>query len=50
MLKKVIMSLPIVIKTNHVGEAMCKNWNDSAALIKAIVGNAITGRMPYRMT
>lgn len=24
MLKQVIMSLPMVIKTNHVGEGMCK--------------------------
>lgn len=25
---------------------MCRNWNDSTALIKAVVRNAITGRMP----
>lgn len=40
------MSLPIVIKTNNVGEGMCRNWNDSTALIRAAVRNAITGRTP----
>lgn len=39
------MSLLIGIKTNHVGEGMCRNRNDSIALIKAVVRNATIGQM-----
>lgn len=39
------MSLLIVIKTNYFGEGMCRNWNDSIALIKAVVRNATIGQM-----
>lgn len=40
-----IMSLLIVIKTNHAGEVKCKNWNDSVVLIKVVVRNATIGQM-----
>lgn len=42
------MSLLVIIKSNHVGEGTCRNWNDSTALIKAVVRNAITDSI--RMT
>lgn len=34
----------MVIKTNHVGEGMSRSSNDSTALIKAVVRNAIIGK------
>lgn len=40
------MSFLLVIKTNQIGKGLCSNWNDSTALIKAIVRNTIIGSMP----